>query len=609
MSLIKINKFLGLAPKIDPTLLGQSQAQVAVNSKLWSESLRPFSGNAISSALSKSGVIQSLYSFDANTVWLHWTQDVDVVRGNIAGDTLEKTYFTGTDKPRVTNNVIFNAGTTGTFRPPDSYILGLPVPTGLITATDGGSVGNLNGTYSWVFTFCRHWSDGSVDEGPPCAPSNLLTLVNRNASLAFAAVGLTPGDYGITHVRIYRASGGLFNFQSEVAVGTTPVIDNTATTALGSAIATTFYLPPPDGMIGLIALPNGITAGFMGNTIYLSEPYRPWTYPLANQYAVNWPIVALGSLGTTIVAATTANPFIGAGVDPAGYTFVKDSSRYSCVSKRGMASAQFGVVWPAPQGLAFYDGTYVRNLTHKFLSIDEWTMDFVPSTMHAKVHDDRYFAWFTNGSAADGRLIGGGIVFDASESAFLVTLGEYVTTAYSIPDLDTLYVVKQLPTSLLNYTYVWEGDPTHPLAFDWRSKIFLLKAPDNYAYAQVVGSYGQGLTPAQIAALQAQIAAAIAFNATVTDTFGELGGLALNERAIDGDNQLITPPSANYSAGTISFQYYVDGVLVYTKGVSDNNPFPLPSGFIGLEHEVELGGTVDVQEVKVATSMEELASA
>lgn len=217
MSLIKINRFLGLAPKIDPTLLPQSEAQVALNSKLWSQSLRPFSGESISgSALTKTGNLKTIYYFNNNTVWLHWTQDVDVVRGQIAGDALEKTYFTGTDKPRVTSNDIYNLGTTGTFRPPDSYILGIPNPVGPPVATDAAAGVIAAGNYTWIYTFARHWSDGSVDEGGPSPASNVLTLgANRQASVTVPTGAITPGDYGITHVRLYRSNGGLFFFVTE----------------------------------------------------------------------------------------------------------------------------------------------------------------------------------------------------------------------------------------------------------------------------------------------------------------------------------------------------------------------------------------------------------
>lgn len=608
---IRVVDFLGIAPKIAPTDIAVEQAQIAQDSKVYSGSLKSFFGLGNPQVLSKpTGLIKTIFSFNNDTVFLCWTQDVDAVRGPIAGDTLEKTYFTGTDKPRVTTNDIYNAGSPGTNIPPASYILGIPAPIGPPVASDVGA-GNITVTSStWIYTFVRKWSDGTTDESGPSPASNALgPLTSRQVSVTLPNGAITTADYGITHKRLYRQNGSLYFFVSEVAIGTSPTTDNLATASLGSAITTLLYLPPPDSMIGLIALPNGIMAGFSGNTVYLSEPYRPHAYPQANQYTVNWPIVALGGIGTAVVVATTAYPSIGRGVDPAAYSFTRSLARYPCVSKRSMASADFGVIWAMPYGLAMSDGATVVNATKDFLSQVDWNAQFFPSTIHAKIHEGRYHGWFTNGSVdANGFPLGSGFILDMREKAYLITTTPYFSAAGSMYGADRLFGVKQNPLSgNQNSVYEWEGNASTRFTFDWKSKKFLAPGFDNLGWGAIFADYGSGLTPAQIAQLQAQIAMIIAFNAAAGATDGPLNGFVLNGGLLDGDNVLQTPPSANFIVGNVTFKYYLDGLLVATKTIGDSNPFPLPAGISGHYHEIELGGSVEVFSLAVASTVEELA--
>lgn len=606
MAVIRLGRFLGIAPKLAAALLAPAQGQTAKDAKLWSEQLRSFRGAVMGAPLTKTGYIQTIYWFKGDT-WLHWTQDVNVVRGPIANDALEKTYFTGTDKPRVTTNTLWDDGSPGTFVPPASYILGIPAPVGPPVATDAAA-GNVTVTNAtWVYTFVRKWPDGTVDESAPSPVSNALTLVTRQASVTVPNGAIVSADYGITHKRLYRAETGSYKFVTEVTIGTSPATDNVATANLGEAIQTTNYLPPPDGMIGLIALPNGLTAGFKDNVVYISEPYRPHTYPLLNQYTVNFPIVALGNVGTQIVAMTTANPFVGSGVDPAAYTFARYPGRYPCVSKRSAASGEIGVIWATPNGLALSDGSQVQLITKPFITRDEWVRDFVPTTLHGLFHEGHYWAWFETGVDAFGNKLGGGLVFDPGERAFLTTQGSYVYAAFAIPETDIMHFVQRDP-ALVNRTFQHDADATSPLQYEWKSKVFLSRPVENFAFGKVIADFSSGLSAAELASLNAQIAAVQAFNAAQASTDGPLNAAPLDVTMLDGDTTLLTAPSfAGLIIGSVSFRYWLDRQLIFTKTISTPDPFPLPAGIMGEEHEIALSGPIPITEAMIATSAEELA--
>jgi hypothetical protein len=431
-------------------------------------------------------------------------------------------------------------------------------------------------------------------------------------------IASTYADYGVTHKRLYRLNGGTRFLVSQVTITTTPTTDNIAATALGAAITTTLYLPPPDGMVGLIAMPNGLMAGFKDNVVYLSEPYRPWTYPLANQYVVNWPIVALGNVGTSIIVATTAYPFIGRGVDPAAYSFKRDPGLFPCVSKRSMASSNLGALWSTPSGIAVSDGVNVELATKPFVTRQEWQDDFAPTTLHGIVHDGRYHAWYTDSTSADGTKLGGGIVLDWEERAFLSTLGDYNYASAIIESGDELWVARRNALKAnANYVFRWAYDPATPYVYEWKSKKFVTPGRDNFGWVQIIADYGAGLSPDEEAAVLAQIAAVQAFNNSQGDSDGPIngggpadtGGFEINGGPMGGDNILQIAPSTDYVVGVISFKYWADGVLKMEKDISSNEPVAMPAGFTAEIHEFQVSGAVETTQVTMATSVEELATA
>jgi len=56
-----------------------------------------------------------------------------------------------------------------------------------------------------------------------------------------------------------------------------------------------------------------------------------------------------------------------------------------------------------------------------------------------------------------------------------------------------------------------------------------------------------------------------------------------------------------------TFKLYVDGVLKHTQSVTSSNPFRLPGGFHGVDFQVEVSTTSDIQMVAMAHTMTELA--
>lgn len=608
MARVTVSRFLGIAPKVSPHLLDNSQAQVARNAKLWSQGLRPLSGPGVGSALDKSGTLKTIFRYDDD--WLCWTQEVNVARAPVNDDDLRKIYFTGTDLPRVTTIDLWDDASPGTNKPPASWILGIPAPTTAPTISDGGA-GNITATVQYVYTFARKYTDGWVEESAPSPVSNELTVAGKIVDVGDMDIApmSDEADYGVTHVRIYRTEGEEFFFVDEIAIGSiaSTYSDNAFTVELGDAINTTGDLPWPDDLVGIVTLANGCLAGFVDKSVYISEPKKPHAYRLTNVYAVAFPIVGLGVIGSTIIAITSGSPEIGRGVDPAQYSFRKNAGNFPCTSARSIASADLGVLWSTPRGMALSDGSTVDLATSPFITKEEWA-EFSPDTIHGVVHDGRYFGWFTNGQDEDGTLTGGGFVLDKSEAAFLTQMGDYVYAAHVVPEDDDLFFVKKEPRAgLANYVYKFEADPTNPIAYEWKSKKYITPGLENFAFCQVLANYGAGLSPEQIAAIQDQITATGVFNAAIAELDGAVNDLAINECPICGDTMTLEAPSEDYIVGSVTFQYWGDGTLIFTAEVSNQDPVPMPAGNAYLTHEFQVSGALQVDRVKLVSAVEELA--
>jgi len=130
MAAIKINKFLGIAPKISGELLPNTAAQIAKNCKLYSGDLIPYTTPLIVDNSGVTGTTRTIYAMRApNTgdiVWLAWDTDVDIVSTAAGTSEEQRIYYTGDGVPKVTNYALATDGAKP--YPVNYYSLGLPLP-------------------------------------------------------------------------------------------------------------------------------------------------------------------------------------------------------------------------------------------------------------------------------------------------------------------------------------------------------------------------------------------------------------------------------------------------------------------------------------------------
>lgn len=212
-----------------------------------------------------------------------------------------------------------------------------------------------------------------------------LPLINVNQAQSVTVTrpalpaGVTANDY-ITKWRLYRSANGsgssAFLFVAEIPVGTTTYVDLRRTDALSEPMVTSTWSPPPTSggkyLKHLVSLPGGFMAGFLGNTVYFSEPFHPYAWPVEYSIPVFGDIVALGVFGVTLVVFTKRGPVYISGSAPGSLAPVVLESNEVCQSPRSVVPIAGGVLFASQNGLCLAAQDGVRVLTDKLWTRKEW---------------------------------------------------------------------------------------------------------------------------------------------------------------------------------------------------------------------------------------------
>ena len=475
MAVIPIKSFGGIAPKVPPRFLPDTAAQVASNCVVFNGSLQPLTGvGSAVATLTKSGTPLTIYRFGQDIIstsqyWFHWTTDVDVCRSQIAGDTSEWTFYTDGTLPKATYSTL---ALSGSDYPTVSRPLGIPAPTTALLLTLGGTPTDataLPETRVYTYTLVNKESGYDFESAP--APASLSIDVKVGETVAVSNFDTIPSGYTATHRRIYRSVSGTYLFVAEITAATTSYTDSVLAEDLGEEIPSLTWLPPPATMRGLINLPNGIMAGFVGRDIYLCDPYHPHAWPIAYNQTVDYPVVGLGRMDTTLAVLTTGTPYFLQGSHPDSMVVVKSDLDQACASKRSIVSANGVVMYASPDGLVMLSPGGSKLVSEAAFTYAQWQTLFNPSSIHAYMHDRKYVAFYDNGVTT------GGFIYDLLTGQFTMH-GVYATAGYTDLVNDKLFLAFSDRS-----VKVWQAGSA--LSYIWTSKKFTMPQEMTYSCSQV----------------------------------------------------------------------------------------------------------------------------
>lgn len=603
MSGLKLSAFAGFSPRTSPTLLKDNEAQIALNTKLYSGELRAWNqpGELTVPAACVVGAL-SLYKHTSPTgddLWLSWSTDVNVVPGPVYASGEYPIYYTGDGAPKKTNAAL---SASGSGAKPGAYLMmGVPAPTvapSVAVATMGATGSNVT-AQSQVYVFTHISEFGSIEEESAPSPASAIVSINPGGSVTVGNLpgAPPPGAYNITKIRLYRSVAGtstnVYLKVTDIPIGTTAYVDGALAAALGEQIPSATWTPPPDDMIGITMMANGIMAGFRGNEVYFCEPYLPHAWPVSYMMEVEYPIVGIVAMGESLLVATKGNPFLISGTAPASMSQSKLPLYEPCVSKRSVAADEVGGMYVSPNGVIRYvtaDAVAI-NASRTLFTRDEWSA-YAPSTMLGVVLDGRYHLFFQNVAASTQ----GALILDRNDrSSPLTQTSMFTTGAYVEPTSASLFVVDGGSIKM------WGGDTYTFLPYQWKSKMFILPRPLNFGAAQIEGDF-DNIQLAQAAEYQLQSALA-ANRATFNSGISLQGALGadgpLNQQQLDG-SILQTLPTQSVDQRYVNLTVFCQGQQVASINVKSSAPFRLPSGFKGDKWEFQLTGNIPVRHLKLA---------
>jgi hypothetical protein len=402
-----------------------------------------------------------------------------------------------------------------------------------------------------------------------------------------------PANRSIGKIRVYRTASGTSGVGEFLFVGefdtatfnfaTDTFVDDVADSALGEAFACEDWLPPPATLTGIIAPDGGSLAGFSGNRVYVTEPYLPhaWAY----SYPVDSTPIGLGWIGGTIVVLTDEFIYLLSGSADAMSTN-KLNGRYPCLSKAGIVSTDIGVLYPSDEGIVLVTLDGPTLLSYDYFTNQQYYDNYSPSVIRAAYYKGQYFAFHNSGCFS--------INLRDKTLTRISTAPTAAAPHVSLSDNQLYYISQEEGVNAI-YEFA-ENDAEDYMIYIYRSKEYLLPNLVNFSAARVIRNVSEwgADNAANIAANTAIIAAG--------GGTGAVNGQAVNEGEVnyDGLKKVYTG---------LTFRLYGDSVLLHTQTINDDNPFRLPADVTYRRCFFELTGDIPVDDVSIATSMDELDAA
>lgn len=609
MPYLKLDNFSGISPRTGPTNLQPNQAQTAKNLKLQSGEIRPWRKSVLSYTPGLPDV-HSIYKLEntatGGSAWLEFAVDTDVVPSPVADTSDFRVYYTNGTAPKKTNwNLATTTGAGVKPFPNAELPMGVPNPTGAATLAAAGGISTVTEDRVYVYTYVNTFGSVLEESGP--SPAATITLVKTDDTVTvsgFATAPTSASGYNINAIRVYRSVYGTatanYLYVGQVTVNPTTGVasgslsDNVAAAALGVPLPSLYYIPPPATLHGLIAMPNGILAGFTGNQVWFCEPYLPHAWPSQYMMTVGAPIVGLGVFGQTLVVCTTQNPYLITGSQPGAMTQEKVPLPEPCVAKKSITSDQFGVLYASPNGLVSIAPGTQDVISRALFTRDEW-QSYVPTSMVGVIYQNMYMAFYQVGSTKSCLIVMRG------DSPPLVELSVAAQAVFVAKSTANVYFVSPVD----NGVYQLDADPINNTFFEWTSKKFVLPEPTNWAAAKMQADW---VYISDTAAYNAALAAIIAENQAIWAAGSSLNS-TLNSVVVNGmllNGSTLIPQPSQAENRNVQFELYANEVLVYTSGVTGQEPLRLPASAKEYLWEVKLTGNAPIREFRMATSIGEL---
>lgn len=475
---ITVNAFKGANLSLDELLLPEGVGVDSQNQRPGHSDMRPWYLPSTVATVPSGTQRQTIYRLgqdvasDAN-YWLQWTTIVHAIRGFDNPDTTERTYFTGSGTAKWTDNVIGLSG--GAPYPQATRELSVPAPTTAIIAAQAAAGTGTDEIDYWIYT----WVNDLGWESAPSPVSNALTI-KPGATINLSNFDTVPGgNYGITTVRLYKTGTGTsgstsFFFFRQWAVGSTPGNPIDDARARGTdTVPSIGWIPPPSDASSITKLWNGMVAIITGKAVRISEPYKPYAYPIKYEIATPDNPVGLAVWGQSFLILTNGDPYLVQGSTPSALDAQPTLIKQPCSSVRGIVEFAEGIAWPSPNGYWWYGQGGPRNLLDGVLDREQWQA-LVPSTIVASRYLGYLVAFYNDGGGLKG------FVLDPANPEGIYWLSTGYNAVHRDPLQDKLYVLAGTNIQL------WNVVASGKMTASFTSKRMRMEGPFNVGALEVI---------------------------------------------------------------------------------------------------------------------------
>lgn len=548
MTGFRLQTFGGKAPKISDRLLPEDMATVATNTRLDSGRLDPWKANASASitpvaSYTISAATKTLFRY-SSSIWIGSNEDINIVRSPIAEDPHERLYVSG-----IGGSSGYPRMTTAAIVGNNTYYrLGIPKPGNFDSVSVTGST-SVSGTEtpqsrSYIFTYVSAYGE----EGPPNdALISQIVSVYSDQSVTVDFPANPSGAFNLANKRLYRTDAdGIFRFVKTIAIGTDTYNDTDPDSVLGEEIPTSSFDAPPDETSS--DHPDGPLQGLISLPNGFLAGFAGQTVAFSEAFQPHaFPTAYRLTMKSDVVALAPLNTGV------------------LVLTKEKPAVIQG--VDPESMTMTEIDSTLSCVAKRSVVDMGSFVMYASPDGLVAATDNSLQLAtegvltrdqWqdlvpsTIIGFAWEGHYIGfyndgtesKGFIFDprGGKNSY-VKLDFHATAGFNDLENDELYLV--VGGSVVKFA----AHASSLLSYTWRSKSFFVPRPINPGVAKLnCESYSPNPT----------------------------------------------------------FKLFADGVQKYSVTVTNGDTFRLPSGYKANEFEVEISGSVSVNEVCVYESAEEI---
>lgn len=571
MSAVNLKNFGGMIPTMDPTLLPENMAEDAVNCWLYSGALEGYkTPKAVYTCTS--GTTKKVYRFPlngfatndfTNSHYMEFADaDTDVIRSPEVNDSYQRYYWCSPSQSPQYNTyarILSNSS---------PLTLGIPAPSVMPTLTATGGSSTISVTRSYLYT----WVSAYGEEGPPSAPITVTGKQDDTWSVGLAQPSPTDtSGRNLSKTRLYRtvtSSAGVATYflVAEFDNTTTTYSDTAGDSAItgNNQLESTTWTAPPSGLQGFVQMPNGVIAGFKGNEVWFSEPYRPHAWPVTYALTVQYPVVGLGVMNQSLYCLTTSRPVVITGIDPSSMTQSVIDMAEPCLSRGSILSSPYGVFYASQNGLQALSTGVFDSMTKPVVKARDWRNILDVTKIRACRLNDEYYAFEQQSSTPSKGIV---VTANDQKDAFIKLLADTAVT-------NVMNDYWTGDAMVLKGGVLYAVDPydaTSQQTYRWRSKKFQLGFKKNLGAVRIFFDVPAWVT----------------------------------QNGSRNTNSSQTLDAGQYGI----FRAYADGSLVCTREIRTSGELlRLPSGFKCEYWQFELEGSAVIRSVQIAASAKELSS-